>query len=386
VRVDSNRLKSLASPAFIAALTLLVVNDAALKPLFHNALTGKLSDFAGLFAFTLFAVTLWPQHARRSAVLIAVTFAFWKTSHAEPLIAAINGILPFAVGRTVDLTDLVALPMIPLAVLVAPRLTPCPMPRALQCALVVVALVAFTATSRARYVARSTMDVTQAVVVDETVLQSVFEEIADKRGLRCEVCAALSVGRVYVAERAGNVRALIVKLDPNQTLYFTATGYDRERGVRVLARQIRAEIKDRFPDIDVIDSTMDLNGVVEGESAIFVVRVRSETVDARQRAKRELLSLVEGVARAHGLRQDEESLQYYAGDGTRPEYSSVTLAPVLDDDRILRVSVVGRQFRQPALARQVADDVAVRLDATFGPENVTRHTPAWNSEWAQWIF
>ena len=58
------RLQSLASPAFITALALLVVNDFALKGLFHNALTGKVSDFAGLFALTLFVATLWPRHAR----------------------------------------------------------------------------------------------------------------------------------------------------------------------------------------------------------------------------------------------------------------------------------------------------------------------------------
>ena len=94
------------------------VNDFALKPLFHNAVTGKLSDFAGLFALTLFVATLWPQHRRLAACVIAVSFTFWKTTYAEPLIEAWNAVAPFAFGRTVDLTDLVALPMIPLADLV----------------------------------------------------------------------------------------------------------------------------------------------------------------------------------------------------------------------------------------------------------------------------
>jgi hypothetical protein len=38
-----NRLEELPSPAFIASLALLVLNDFVLKPVFHNALTGKLS-------------------------------------------------------------------------------------------------------------------------------------------------------------------------------------------------------------------------------------------------------------------------------------------------------------------------------------------------------
>jgi hypothetical protein len=156
---SATRLESLASPAFMAALALLVLNDFVLKPLLHNALTGKLSDFAGLFALTLFIATLWPRHRRLSAWAIAAAFTFWKTSYAEPLIELVNAISPFQLGRTVDITDVVALPMIPLAVWAAPRLGPLPLPRVLQWVLVVIALVAFTATSRARYIARSTVDV-----------------------------------------------------------------------------------------------------------------------------------------------------------------------------------------------------------------------------------
>jgi hypothetical protein len=121
--VCPDRLELLPSPPFIAALALLVVNDFALKPLLHNAVTGKLSDFAGLFALTLFAATLWPRHRRLAACTIAAAFTFWKTSYAEPLIEWLNLVLPFAVDRIVDLTDLVALPMIPLAVWVTPRLS-----------------------------------------------------------------------------------------------------------------------------------------------------------------------------------------------------------------------------------------------------------------------
>src|SRR5215510_1564174 len=156
--IRADRLESLASPAFIAALALLVINDFALKPLFHNALTGKLSDFAGLFALTLFVATQWPRHGRLAAALIAATFTFWKTSYAEPLIEAWNAVAPFAFGRTVDLSDLVALPMIPLAVWAAPRVTPWPSSRALQLCLAVFAPIAFTATSKGQSQIRATAE------------------------------------------------------------------------------------------------------------------------------------------------------------------------------------------------------------------------------------
>lgn len=44
----------LVSPGFLLCLCLLLLNDFILKSEFHNALTGKLSDFAGLFIFPLF--------------------------------------------------------------------------------------------------------------------------------------------------------------------------------------------------------------------------------------------------------------------------------------------------------------------------------------------
>src|SRR4051794_546054 len=41
------------SAPFLLSLDLLLLNDQVGKDLFHNALTGKLSDFAGLFSFVL---------------------------------------------------------------------------------------------------------------------------------------------------------------------------------------------------------------------------------------------------------------------------------------------------------------------------------------------
>ena len=283
----------------IAALALLVLNDFALKPLLHNALTGKLSDFAGLFALTLFAATLWQQHSRLAAWAIAASFTLWKTSYAQPLIEALNAVSPFPFGRTVDLTDLIALPIIPVAVWTAPRVAPWPLPKLLQLGLVAFALIAFTATSRARYVARETMDVTQVSLVDEDALQTVFDEIADERGLRCATCVPLSEGRVYVPKVDSDVRALIVQLDARQTLLFTVSGYDRRRDVRSLARHVRGELEDRFPDMAIIDKTTDLQTVVEGDTTVFVVR--APRARSHEDVTRTMSSIVADVAQARGL-------------------------------------------------------------------------------------
>jgi hypothetical protein len=379
--VRSDRLELLASPAFIVALALLVLNDFALKPLFHNALTGKVSDFAGLFALTLFVMTLWPRQGRVAALAIAAAFTFWKTSYAEPLIEWLNVTLPFALGRVVDLTDLSALPMIPLAIWTAPRLAACPLPRVIQLALVVVALVAFTATSRARYLARSTMDVTRAVAVDDAELQGLFDEIAVERGLGCEVCVPLSEGRLYVPEGDSDVRALFIKLDPGQTLSFTVSGYDRERGVRVLARRIRNEIEHQFPSIAVLDFTADHLSAVEGGMTIFVVRGFGQTTEAAEQAKRVLSAIVENVARAHGLRDAAKPVQYHTGDGFEPAYSSLVLTPILEAEG-LQVRVAVRSAKLEELQGEVTEDLAARLADAFGRENVTRHYhPSMPVEW-----
>jgi hypothetical protein len=87
----------------------LVVNDHVLKPLYHNWVTGKLSDFAGLAAFGLFWCIMFPAARRVILVATAVVFAYWKSPAADSLVTLLNDALPFSVGRAPDITDLVAI-------------------------------------------------------------------------------------------------------------------------------------------------------------------------------------------------------------------------------------------------------------------------------------
>jgi len=142
---------ALLDPVAIAAIGLLLLNDHVLKALWPGALTGKLSDFAGLAFFPLLLVGAWelvaarlerPEADRATAVAIAVAataiaFALVKTTaigadaYAWGLggaqwlthlcLTAIGGgaagsILPVTVAR--DPTDLLALTalVIPLAI------------------------------------------------------------------------------------------------------------------------------------------------------------------------------------------------------------------------------------------------------------------------------
>ena len=62
------QLKQVLTPVFLLALVLLLLNDAWWKWEFGNWWTGKLSDFAGLFAFGLVAA-LWVGRSRQAWVL-----------------------------------------------------------------------------------------------------------------------------------------------------------------------------------------------------------------------------------------------------------------------------------------------------------------------------
>jgi len=103
------------SPPFLLGLSLLLLNDFYLKGRFHNALTGKLSDFAGLFIFPLFFVALCPRLRRFVYIATALLFVFWKSALSQPLIDAWNAFAFFKVWRVVDYTDLLALLVLPLS-------------------------------------------------------------------------------------------------------------------------------------------------------------------------------------------------------------------------------------------------------------------------------
>lgn len=125
------------APLPLAAVALLVLNDHVFKAAFHNALTGKLSDFAGCFFLPLFvsAVLSYFTANVKLRVLVgcAATFALFvpiKVSAAAGMLvcAALEHVsIPLGIGAlhiVADPTDLLALPMIALAALHASKVTP----------------------------------------------------------------------------------------------------------------------------------------------------------------------------------------------------------------------------------------------------------------------
>ncbi len=95
-------------PIFLLSIILLLTNDFFFKSIFHNELTGKLSDFAGLFAFPFFWTAIFPKQIKLIHIATAIGFVFWKSGYSQPIIDSIN-YFGFRTFRTVDYTDCIAL-------------------------------------------------------------------------------------------------------------------------------------------------------------------------------------------------------------------------------------------------------------------------------------
>lgn len=130
-------------PAPLAAVALLVLNDHALKGagLFPAWLTGKLSDFAGLLFFPLLCTACADcllLVAARAGLRVDFSLRRWKIGAAaaltgllfaaiklwEPAAAALAGVLSalgFDATIVADPTDLVALAILPIPLLLARR-------------------------------------------------------------------------------------------------------------------------------------------------------------------------------------------------------------------------------------------------------------------------
>ena len=127
------------SIAPLLAVALLTANDHFLKATFHNTLTGKLSDFAGCFFLPLYVsamlafVTRWSLERRLWVGSIATLSIFIpinvSRAAADFVCRTVELIaIPLGIGAqriASDPTDLIAVPMICLAVLYAQKVNPC---------------------------------------------------------------------------------------------------------------------------------------------------------------------------------------------------------------------------------------------------------------------
>jgi hypothetical protein len=123
-----NNLKIILSGAFLLALALLLLNDHFLKAAYPGWVTGKLSDFAGLFVLAVFVYAVAGRYFESSKRLLAMHiaiglgFVIWKVAPVETVFAAINKLVSIPLpSRVKDMSDLIALLILPVSYLYIAR-------------------------------------------------------------------------------------------------------------------------------------------------------------------------------------------------------------------------------------------------------------------------
>ncbi|MEQ8926632.1 MAG: hypothetical protein RLO81_12505 [Fulvivirga sp.] len=112
--MKNTRIDILSRPLFTLSLGILLLNDFYLKYEYSNWMTGKLSDFAGLFIFPLFLSSFRIKWSKSIYLGTALLFIFWKSPLSQDIIEWAQNI-GIGFNRTVDYSDLLALSILPIS-------------------------------------------------------------------------------------------------------------------------------------------------------------------------------------------------------------------------------------------------------------------------------
>ena len=118
-----NRTKAslLFHPLFLLSLFILLCNDFYGKNEYHNWLTGKLSDIAGMIVLPVICRVFFPTvPQKRILVICAVFFLWWKSPLSEPFLFFLNQSFQWPVQRVVDYSDWLCLFALPFATRIKP--------------------------------------------------------------------------------------------------------------------------------------------------------------------------------------------------------------------------------------------------------------------------
>ena len=107
-------IEILLSYGFLIALITLILNDLVLKSYYPSLITGKLSDFSGLFIFPIFWTVFFPRYKKMIFILTGLLFCLWNSSVIQPFLDWLHNNRIW-VNRTVDFSDNIALISLPLA-------------------------------------------------------------------------------------------------------------------------------------------------------------------------------------------------------------------------------------------------------------------------------
>lgn len=379
-----NRFDPIRSPVFLLAVLVMSLNDFVLKAAFHNWITGKLSDFAGLAAFSLFCCGMFPQRRWEMAVGISIAFSWWKSLYSQSVIDFANQYLPFQIGRTVDYSDLIALPVVWLACRYAPVLPLLPLKQLQVCGIAIVSMAAFTGTSVINsYVVRETVEIGQATIPSdvsnvEAALQNLLDVVAEKRGMRCTVCDSLSKGRIYQENHADTFLILTANFDRSRShlLYdirpVSLNSPYKEKDIESLRAELQSALSNTYPSLKISVADYPEKNAIE----LSVWKKRFFFPELNQVSRDEyglVLEIVAKAAKDQGLQRESDSL-FSAGRLFGPSKYHRDLTVTVDIANQSTVAKIGINCyspecmdRQPVLTNLVEQ----RLKAAFGEEWVT---------------
>jgi hypothetical protein len=74
----------------LLSVFLLILNDRVFKYSFPGIVTGKISDFSGIFLIVLVLRDVFPKKVLETSVFVVGLFLYWKSPYSQALIEFIN--------------------------------------------------------------------------------------------------------------------------------------------------------------------------------------------------------------------------------------------------------------------------------------------------------
>lgn len=263
--VGSRIATLLLSWPLLLSLTVLVTNDLYLKAEFPGWLSGKLSDFSGVFLVTYLACGLFRKAKSFVVVGVVMLFVYWKSPASQWLIETINTLIAANIGRVVDYSDLFALAVIPVAWFTVSRTaaTKFPLSRRQLLALPVAAvtLAAITGTSvlmpYGEYSIRNS-DLSNRVE-DSAIIEAV-SRVTDRYELECENCG-VNPGEAfyfnddmdfwYEIDEASNGIRFRIRITKMKGFVLPAPDYDLFDSFQ---RSLKLEMAKLSPNLELVES------------------------------------------------------------------------------------------------------------------------------------
>jgi hypothetical protein len=310
---------------------------------------------------------------RTVGAVITIFFVFWKSPYASGAIEAANAVPPFPIGRTVDITDLMALPVVWLVCGNAHRLPLVDLGKIGTWLTACVCLFAFTATSSIdpHYILTGTAVVPgpAAQPGTEAALGELFDQVASRHGLPCYQCGPLSKGRVYVAK--GPLR-IEVGFDAayNRLLFAVSAMGAPEAEVDQVKAEIEQGLKQRFPTVSVSDR-------YDSRGKIAVVRVFLPPVDEQFD---QAFAIADGILRRAGFKIDKLLTpgSVYGASAERVRVSALLVLPAMSsratrcrDEGTFAVSIYAQTSDFVVAQQRIVGDLRSELARTFGANKVS---------------